>query len=241
MLKSKFFSFINIKEEGAMLDVYILADEVSHLLNTKYANTKKEDIPFNLAFTEIADKYHVKGDARGILKSEIGSILAKRPRKSRSKKKEFVAKVPTFFCVSISDTRSVEFFSKHRIMFRFGKDKNGVPALFSYSGARQPSETLKKEAGEFATYFFANALAQAQVLGARGIILKESSTTHVRLLIDNTFSALFVPTDKSATAHITQGGVIVRQKDVPPELMKKARAIALTHFKGAGSLPLDFG
>lgn len=218
-----------------MLDYEKLADEVSALL-------KQKETTFDNAFITIMKQYPViTGEAWKEAKSKIGSILAKRPRKPRTKKAKGLPKTETLFCVLASDTRSVEFLSKYGTTFKFGKSREGVPVLFSYSGTCQPSDTHKKDAEEFAKYFFAQPLALKQIFGVQGITLKESSATRIVLLIDNTFSALFMQTDKGVTAHVTREGEVVRQKDVPQELMGKARAIARTHFKGASSLLLNFG
>ena len=218
-----------------MLDYEKLANEVSALL-------KQKDATFDNAFITIMKQYPViTGEAWKEAKSKIGSILAKRPRKLRTKKAKGLQKTETLFCVLASDIHSVEFLSKYGTTFKFGKNREGAPALFSYSGTCQPSDAHKKDAEVFAKYFFAQPLAPKQIFRAQGITLKESSTTRIVLLIDNTFHALFTPTDRGVTAHITREGEVVRQKDVPQELMSKARAIARTHFKGASSLLLNFG
>lgn len=219
----------------------LLADKVIYLMREMYKDIVKNDAAFGLAFIDVANIHQIPYRDRVLKKRQIGSLLGSRPKKPKMTENDVFLKTATIFCVGISDTRSVEFFSKHRIMFKFGKDKNGVPTLFSYSGASQPSERLKKDAEGFAKYFFAQPLAPKEIFGVQGITLKESSATQMVLLIDDTFDALFVPTNKSVAARITQKGAVIRQKDVPPVLMKKARRIALTHFMGAGSLHLDFG
>ena len=128
-----------------MLDKHIIADEVSHLLKTKYKNTPPKDIPFNLAFTDVADKYHVLGESRGALKSEIGSILGKRPRKAKGKNK-LVAEEKKYIFTTLQTSNTIEFISEDKITFRFGKSAKGIPMLYSYSGASMPSESLKKAA-----------------------------------------------------------------------------------------------
>ena len=227
-----------------MLDKDIIADEISLLLKTKYVNTRKEDKPFDLAFTEIADKHHIMGNARGTLKSEIGTILAKRPRKPKAKKKSAPAKkTEVQFCVMTRNAHMVEFVSRDRLTFRFLKNLNGSAELLSYSGAHLPSALLRKAAEVFAKEFFQNRATwiTRDTPKPEAIVKKESSATRLVLMINNTFEALFVPTDSSIAAHITRGGETVRQKDVPSELMKKARAVAITYFRGASTLPLDFG
>lgn len=224
-----------------MLDKHILADEVSHLLKTKYANTQKEERPYDLAFTDVADKHHIMGNVRGVLKSEIGSILAKRPRKPRSKDKARKGAPPrTIFCILKADAHTVEISSQHKVTFKFGKDiKTLLPVCLWHEGAYNASTKLGKAALAYAEEFF--QIKKEEKKEPAPLVKKESETTRLILVINGTFEVLFVPTDRSVAAHVTHKGKSVRQKDVPQKLMRQARAIALTHFKNQGTLPLDFG
>lgn len=233
-----------------MLDAHILADEVSHLLSTTYAETETKDKPFNLAFTEIANKHHVLGESRGTLKSEIGGILGKRPRKLQVKKKVSPTKTEVQFRVLKSSTDIVEFISEDRITFKYGKGENGKAVSLCNGGACHPSEDTKKAATAFANDFFAVKAVKPAPKKSRKkkvpkkgppIVKIESSHSHILLVINGIFEACFTRGKKYVIASVKKLGVPCKQKDVPPDLMKIARGNALTHFKSVGTLPLDFG
>lgn len=236
-----------------MLDAYILADEVSHLLSTTYSETKAKDKPFNLAFTEIANRHHVLGESRGALKSEIGGILSKRPRKPRVMKGVSpLTKTEESFRILKSDVNMVEFISNDKITFKYAKGENGNAVSLCNGGACHPSEDTKRAATTFANEFFALKVSLSAPKKPRKkkvskkqkttpIVKIESSDTHLLLVIDGIFEACFSPGKKGVIASVTKLRTPCRQKDVPSKLMKIARGNAITHFKGAGTLPLDFG
>lgn len=223
-----------------MLDYMKLADQVSALL-------KQKNMTFDNAFIAVMKEYPViTGEAWKKAKSEIGSILAKRPRKPRAKKK-ISPRVAPIFCVLATDVHSVEFSSSYHTTFKFGKGRDSALVLFSYtgfsSGASQPSEAQKREAKTFAEEFFKQKESSKNAKKkstASPIVATRSSQEELLLTINEAFEALFKRTDKSVVAKVTRSGKVIRQKDVPSDLMRKARAMAMTHFKGASSLSLNF-
>lgn len=228
-----------------MLDTIILADEVSALLKGKFHRNNvpeaEREAAYSNAFNEIADKHHILGSARGTLKSEIGSILAKRPRKTRKKRNVPTPKKNAIFCIFSSNVHSVEFSSKEGITFKFGKNNDAI-VLFSYSGTHQPGEKLKEEAARCAEEFFTKNEApppRKKRPSKERILQVESSPMHLLLVIDDTYEACFAPGKKGVTASITKLKTPCRQRDVPLELMKKARGIATAHFRDVKTLPLD--
>lgn len=232
-----------------MLDAHILADEVSHLLSTTYAKTEAKDKPFNLAFTEIANKHHILGESRGTLKSEIGGILGKRPRKPRLIKEELSSeKKEAPFRILKSNGDTVEFISEDKITFKFGKDLSGDAISLCNSGTCHPSPSTMKAAKIFAGNFFATQQAPkkqgkekvSKKQNVVPIVKIESSSTHLILVIDGMFEAFFTLGKKGVVASVTKLRTPCRQKDVPSELMKIARGNAVTHFKGVETLPLKF-
>ena len=226
-----------------MIDASAFADEVSTLLKGKFHRDNMPETErktaFDHAFNEVADKHHILGIARGALKQEVGSILAKRPRKTGVKKEqEHTAKTPAQFTVIASKEESVEFISKDKISFKFGKRDDGISFLRVYSGTHHPTMQLLKEAEGFAKAHFAAHQAPTPQKPAP-IIQMEASPSHLLLVLDGAFEALFAPGKKYVKASVTKLRAPCLQKDVPPELMEKARAIAVQYFKGASTLPLD--
>lgn len=214
-----------------MLDKHVLADEVSHLLKTKYKDTPIKDIPFNLAFAEVADKYRVLGESRGELKSELGSILGKRPKKRKQggRKENTEKKQYSFSMLHVSNT--IEFISKDGITFKFGQNSNDSVVLYSHSGSFQPSQSLKDAAQKFAIESF-QLLPKKQ---AR-IKLVKKDTLYVHLLIDDKFNVVLTNSDAgNIIARVSTDTGHCSQSYVPSDLLMQAKTIAKQHFLGIHS------
>lgn len=219
-----------------MLDVIILADEVSHLLKTTYARVAKELTPFNLAFTDVMNKHGVMGMARGRLKSEIGRILAKRPR--TAKMIENNRKIPTAPPTKANEFSVVEKTCNRVILtcletgyeITYVRDKERAVICSSFAGTLSAREIARGAllAGSYFVGMDSAAIRQAP------ITLDERSDDVATLTIAGKWKMVACRGAKgSVVAQVSdiRSGKPVKQKDLPATILQEARAIVTRYFR----------
>lgn len=214
-----------------MLDKIVLADEVSHLLRTKYAGTPSKEKPFNLAATEVMDKRGVVGEARYLLKQEIGTILQKR-RKGPGTKEFVPRQVPKikFGVVSMTRSRVVLSCAMMGDEITYVRDTEGKATSGAHKG--NPPAIAIQQGAEYAQELFATMDDQA--IREESVILGERSDDLVTLSVGNRWKMIACRGVRgSVIAQVTEiiSGRKVRQRDVNAPLLLEARAIAKWHFR----------
>lgn len=222
-----------------MVDEIAFADEVSALLKGKYADLPKGErgAAFDRAFNEIANAWHIRGESRSTLKSSVGKILAKRPRKKvgGTRTAKNVQALPSFEVVESDEHTYVIFETKELSPSRFRFIPDGWTIR-----PNNVSEVLMNRAREFAKTFFAKCAEKSTRETSAHIVKLEASATHLSLVLDGLFEISFVEGKKGVCASVTKLRTPCKQKDVPRELLREARGIATTYFKGNRTLPLQF-
>jgi len=217
-----------------VIDTIVFADEVSALLKGKFANLPKQEkaAAFDYAFNEVANEWHIQGASRCALKSTVGTILSKRPRKARAQTEVTTTThdLPSFEVLE-SDNRSYVIFratGPSPSLFRF------IPKGWTtYQGT--PGKILLAHACIFAKTFFEQCATRAS---AARITKLEASKTHLSLVLDGSFEMHFIKGKRGVCASVTKLRVPCKQKDIPRELLCTAREIATTYFKDVDTLPL---
>ncbi|KKU78765.1 MAG: hypothetical protein UY04_C0027G0011 [Parcubacteria group bacterium GW2011_GWA2_47_7] len=216
-----------------MLDVTILADEVSYLLNTRYRNANREELPFGQAFTDVMNKHEVVGTARHLLKTEIGTILGMRRKTNMTKIKRAIREKQSdsfdFTVVEKSRQRVVLSLPLLNIEIGYIRDRNGMP-IWIYSKGYASAEMIT-EGGKRAKLFFAEMVNEE--IHEAWITLGERSAKLVTLIIMAKWKMVACQgLHGSIVAQICEirSGKPVKQKTVPEALRLEARAIAAAYF-----------
>lgn len=226
-----------------MLDTsWILADRVSYLLKTRYAQLTAKDRPFDLAFTDAMNDFGIGGEARGELKSEIGKLLAARPRKVRTKKFLRTQKFTPQFSFGIVKASRSEVILKSPTggeEFVFRRNSDGKVVNTSFTG-RGSTHVLLTRALELAEKLFADKDYEAVQYGRVRIL--EEDVNHLLVIIADKFEVYISRGLRrgGVAATVTRSGERLPQKGVPADLLREAKAIAIQCFKGSGSLALPF-
>lgn len=219
-----------------MLDVIVLADEVSHLLRTTYREVSKEMLPFNLAFTDVMNKHGITGNARGELKSEIGRILAKRPRTAKkmkgSQKKLAVPspKAQEFSVIEKTGNRVILNSLQMGCEITYVRDKDKAVICSSYAGT--PSAREIARGALLAESYFVGM--DSALIRQASITLGEHSDDVVILTIADKWKMVACRGGKgSVTAQVSdiRSGKPIKQKDLPATILQEARAIASRYFR----------
>ncbi len=225
-----------------MLDSHVLADRVSLLLKTRYAETPLTERPFDLAFTEVMDNAGVVGTARGTVKSEIGKILRSRPRKAGKKtRKPLVGQQAQFsFGIAKADRKEVILTSPtggQQMVFR--RDHEGKVVSTAFTGACTTMALIMR-AKELAETLFTAKDREAIEYDRLRVTVRDDN--HIEAVLANKYEAYISRGLRSGAVAttVTCDGKTVIQKIVPSDLLREAKAIARQHFKGVGTMPLPF-
>ncbi|OGZ05178.1 MAG: hypothetical protein A2845_02560 [Candidatus Lloydbacteria bacterium RIFCSPHIGHO2_01_FULL_49_22] len=218
-----------------MLDKIILADEVSHLIKTTYRDTPKGMLPFNLAFTDVMNKHGVTGSARGGLKSEIGRILATRPRTTRttgiSKKRPTTPSVKTqeFSVTEKTHNRVILVHLSTGCEITYVHSTEGLVVCSSHRG--YPTLQVIRQGAIIAASYFVGM--DQGVIEQSSITLGERSDDIATLTIAGKWKMIACRGAKgSIVAQVSdsRSGKPVKQKDLPGMLLQEARAIVSRYF-----------
>lgn len=228
-----------------MLDKIILADEVSHLIKTAYRDTPKGMLPFNLAFTDVMNKHSVTGSARGGLKSEIGRILAKRPRAAKTTERS--GKRPTTLSSKVQEFSVTE--KRHsRVILAHLPTRCEITYVFNLkrqvvcsSHTGYPTAEVIRQGAVIAAYCFVGM--KHETIPQSSFTLGEHSDDIATLTIAGKWKMIACRGAKgSVAAQVSEirSGKPVKQKDLPAMLLREARAIMSQYFKFRDTRTGDF-
>ncbi len=219
-----------------MLDVHVLADQVSHFLKTEYQRVPREKLPFNLAFTRVMDSCGVLGKDRISLKKEIGSILAARPRKAKKKPGDTILhpaiSLPTMTFVVVEANRRVVVLRCQMMGDNITYRRNGLGQVIYTASTGHPPQVAIALGLLRAEEIFKEM--DSVVVRDELIYTESQSDDLITLIIGEKYKMVAcrgMRGDIIAQASELQSGKPLKQNEIPKKLVSEARGIARLYFK----------
>lgn len=219
------------------LDVHALAEEVSINLRTEKKKSAKERRSFKEITSSLFRERGILGSSWSTLNAEIGKILGARRKSSPARKTSTVSAVttpiPHFHVIRACDRRVI-LGTANGSEFTFIKHDDGTVMQSAGTGLRIHSDAAKV----YAVKIFEGTEPAAKAARVRMVT---NADDHVGIVIDNKYVLAHHRSNSGRiVTEVRYQGETCKQSEVPHELLAHAKACAKQHFKGVGSLSLNF-